>query len=481
MNLSPITITRNSLASEITRNFIGESVFDELARYSSSDNNSSIGTIFKVGSKFFGFLAKAALSFIDWTFGGLWDLVVQTYYELKYYDWNQSDEEIKQQIKSNNQQLVQSLGRLIGSGTVWVITIGVSAGLSVQYPVLAGRVALALAEEGGQEIKGQLTSFLSTSTETLTRNLIMSTHIGIRRIIREINKNNKRTKPYLLQKKVKKVPKKVPNDFFKDFGTGFSEGVEDAIIESGYIVAYTLDDYYMSQREAIEASGGPVRTIEVFPDARNTDESIILHGTQETVTEQVQTYLATHQGIANRDVGIMIGQPYDDWHSARLQGRKILLEFDEKQFPPFKKDGKSTRRVQITIPNVKAGITWNKLKTLIPKFTWGPHLAHGIFDTRREMWVYGSTENEATNTLNIAASLSMDTLIDTGISHKTSQNKSRKKVPTVVYLVYASMLVRIPTVGANDYQTIDGKNRKMIKTRWEMWHENKPENLDPFP
>lgn len=478
MNLSPITLVRSSLASEITRNFIGESVFDELATYSRTNNNGIIKTLFKAGSKFIGFLAKSALSFIEWSFSGLWDLTVQTFYELWYYDWNQSDEEIKKEIENNNELIIKSLGQLVGSGSVWITTIAVSAGLSIKYPVLAGKIALALAEEGGQEIKGQLTSFLQTTTESVIKNLVMSSHIAIRRA----NKNRIRsTEPYILADKVETKIQKIKNKVVRNFIAGFLEGAEDAIIDSGYVISNTLDDFYLSQREAIEASRGPVRTIEVFPNASNTDESVILHGPQEVVTEQLQGYLSTYQGIANRDMGVIIGQPYDDWYSARPQSRKLLLEFDSKETPPFRKNNKSTKRVQISIPNAKPGITWEKLKNLVRKFTWGPHLAKGVFDTRRQIWVSGVSESEAINTLMLLATLSKDKLIDCGISHKTMQQKSRKKVPVVVHLVYASMLVREQTTSANDYQTVDGKNQKMIKTRWEMWHQNKPENLSSFP
>jgi len=53
-----------------------------------------------------------------------------------------------------------AFGRLAGTGLIWLAGIGVSVGLAFKFPVVASRVALAIAEEGGQEIRSALINLI---------------------------------------------------------------------------------------------------------------------------------------------------------------------------------------------------------------------------------------------------------------------------------------------------------------------------------
>jgi hypothetical protein len=480
MRFSQILVERDSLPSKIVRNFVGERTFEDFAALTTNSNgNSNIFLKLWNGiNKFGGSLMKAAFSFISWSFSGLVDVLVEAAYEIAYFDWNSTDAEIKQEIDQANQQIVQQFGQLVGTGTVWIASIAVSAALTVKFPILAGRVALALAEEGGQELRGQLTGFLSTTTQNVIRSVLLGSFLWARKQIKGEQKENK--KPWILATKIEEKVQAIKNKTLRNFTQGFLDGAFDSILEIGYVVAFTLDDYYAVAREANNATVEPVRTVQVFPDA-NSEESIIIEDTQENVEASINNYLGNHDLVSNRDIGTVVGQPYDDWYGLTPQGRRLILEYNAKAKPPFYDDkGKLTKRVQISIPDVKASLSWNDLKYTLLKFTWGNYLARGVFENRRQMTVWGATEAEAKSTLLTLAKLSTKSLIQVSVSHPEVQNIKRKKKPTLVYVSHATLLIRKPTVGATDYTLIDGQNQKMAKTRFELWRDEAPPNLPPL-
>lgn len=478
MRFSQILVSRDSLPSKIVRNFVGERTFDDFAAITTTSSGNIFTKTWNALKKFGGSLLKAAFSFISFNFAGLWEVLVETFYEIAYFDWNSTDAEIKQEIDQANQQIVQQFGQLVGSGTVWLASIAVSGALTVKFPVLAGRVALALAEEGGQDLRGQLTGFLSTTTQNVIRSTLLGSYLYLRKLTKGKQTQNK--KPWILADKIEAKIQSIPNKTLRNFTQGFLDGALDSVLEVGYVVSFTLDDHYAAARAANNATVEPIRTVQVFPDA-SSEESIIIEDTQENVEASINNYLGNHNLVSNRDIGTVVGQPYDDWYGLTPQGRRLILEYNAKEKPPFyDENGKQTKRVQISIPDVKASLSWNDLKYTLLKFTWGNYLARGVFENRRQMTVWGATEAEAKSTLLTLAKLSTKSLIQVSVSHPEVQNIKRKKKPTLVYVSHATLLIRKPTVGATDYTLIDGQNQKMAKTRFELWKDEAPPNLPPL-
>ena len=441
------------------------------------------GTVIKLffdGAVRFGkFIIQGILSLIpvDWT--TLWELILESTYELVYFDWNQSDRELQEAIIQNNLNIITQWGQLIGSGSVWLGSIAIAGAASIKFPVLGGKLALTLGQEGMESLKGTMTGAIAQSAGLSLRNTILQQYINARRAVKNV-KEFKGGKPWILAEKVDEKIESIKNPQKKAFVRGAFEGALDALTDVGYVVALSLDDYYLATRLAQETPEEPVRTVQVFPD-RDSNEHIVLSDTQNAVYEQTQNYLANHALVQNRDMGTIVGQPYDDWYTLRPQTRKLVLEFDSNEKPPWRDtNGNRTKRVQVAIPNAKPGINWTDLKTIVKKFTWGNYLARGVFEDRRQMTVWGSSENEAKSTLLELAKLSSKTLIQVTVSHPEIQNAKRKKKPTVVHPIYATMLVRKNTVDTNDYTLIDGQNREMAKTRVQLWHTNKPDDFNGF-
>lgn len=491
MRLTNLLLERDSLSSQLTRNFLGERTFDDLASNflpngGSGQGGGLLGFVLNAGKKFVGFLIGGLISFAEWSIGGIIRYAIEKTIEISSFDWAQSDIDLAKSIEQNNGVIANLIGKFIGSGAVWIASIAISRSLSVSFPVIAGRVALDLAREGGQTLKGQLFGTLGVTGELLLESLAMGAYAGSRAALRKAFPNNPlfsgngSKKPWTFGEAINNTVTKVPGgNYVKQFVAGFADGFFDSLLDVAYTISFSLDDHYAAIREAQSNNQAPSRIIEVFPD-ETSEESIIITDNQDNIEQTLTSYLSNHQVISNRDVGVVVGQPYDEWYTLQPQSRKLCIEFRSIEKPPFKTaDNELAKRVQISIPNAKPSIDWDDLKR-ITRFTWGNYMARGIFEDRRQMTVWGSSESEAKNTLIAAAELSTKNLIQISVSHPEVQNVARKKSPTVVYPCYATMLVRKPTVGATDYTLIDGQNRTMARTRVEIWRDVKPSTFTGF-
>lgn len=487
MQLARVFINRDSLASKITREFLGERTFDDLASSflpNSSGGSSSgggfLGFLFNAGQKFTGFLIKGLISFATWSIGGIIRWGWQKIQELTNFDWNQSEQDIKNTISANNRSMGTQLGTQIGQGVVWLASILISGSFAAKFPVVASRISIELAREGGQQISSGLFSALGSVAETAIESIVLGIYGQARKLITGKDSTNEDRKPWTIAQATNNVIEKIPgNQFIKGLVGGSFEGALDALTDVVYTISYSLDDHFEAIREANEFFEEPIRTVEVYPDA-NSDEHIIIEDIQSNAETSIYQYLSSHQLVNNRDIGTVVGQPYDDWYTLTPQGRKLLLEFNGKEKPPFiDSNGDRTKRVQISIPDAKPGISWNDLKAIRP-FTWGNYMARGVFENRRQMSVWGSSESEAKNTLLEFAKLSTKSLVQVSVSHPEIQNPSRKKKPTRVYPVAAVMLVRKATQGTNSTTLIDGQNRETARTRVELWRDDPPQGFSSF-
>lgn len=491
MQLTRLFIDRSTLGSQLTRNFLGERTFDNLANsfLPSADGTSEGGwfnLLLNAGKSFVGFLVSGIIGFIEWSIGGVIRYLIEKTIEIASFDWAQSDIELGKTIEQNNGIIANQLGRFIGSGTIWITSILIAGGLSVKFPVVAGRVALDLAKEGGQTLKSQLTGALNVSGELLLENLAMGAYAGSRWLLRQVFPDNPMfsgtggRKPWSFAEATSNAIAKVPGgNYVKQFVSGTVDGALDALLDVAYTISFSLDDHYAAIREAQSANESPIRSIEVFPN-EDSEESVIISAPQDNIEGTLTNYLTNHDLIDNRDIGTVVGQPYDEWYGLQPQTRKLTIEFNANEKPPFRDDsGKQTRRVQISIPNVKAGISWNDLKQ-IRRFTWGNYMARGVFEDRRQMTVWGANESEAKQTLQELSQLCTKELIQISISHPEVQNPSRRKTPTLVYPVYATMLVRKTTASPGNSTLIDGQNREMARKRIEIWKEEPPEDFTGF-
>ena len=471
MRLTTVIFTRDSLASNIAREIVGERLLDLTESIDGQEGN-FLTRIFNFGKKLIGFSIGALTNFIEWSFGELWDLAIEAFYEIKYFDWNQTDVALKDALRSNDAIITGALGRLTGTGLVWLTGVAVSAGLSFKFPVLAGRVALELAQEGGQEIRSALTNLILTARNAVIQNVLIGSLLTARRLELFGTQPIKRErKPWTFADAIEEKVNRISSNTLRSFVNGFLDGLEDSIIEMGYVVAFTLDDFYSASRQATGSVLGQERTTIITPDIRIEDEQIIIEAPQDLAITHTQSVLANHQLIYNRDVGQIVGTPEEDYFSPTPQRRKLKVIFYSADKPPWRNaDGSRVKVVECSIPDIRTGLSWQRLKNGIPRFTWGKYRVTAYLDNGRQMTVYGVSYREAEQQITRLMELSTATIMNMTKGEPVTEVPNRRKLPTLVYPVYAK-LIEGDVTASGQFRS----NRRRTQ-RIDLWVDSEPEN-----
>lgn len=485
--MSLITITKNALKSQQVRALVGTRVIDIFASLAAEPGgegqqgggllNWAIGGL----ARFTGFLIQAAFSIGSWLLAHAWESLVELAFAITTFDWNQTDNSIKSQIAQNNTAIYAALGNVAGTGLVWVTSLGVASLATIKFPVIAGKVAMALAEEGGQELRGQLTQLFSTVRRSFISNLVLDTFLTARRL-RAFGQQSitKEREPWTIAGQVEKSVDAIGDANLKAFVNNFIESSVEAIIEVGYVVSYALDDHYSSTRLANQGAFGEARAVEITPDRRVDDETIVLTGSQKLIQQDIQTTLATHKLVYNRDVGQIVGQPAEDWLKAGTQRRKLTIVFKSKPEPPWILATGRVREVTATIPDAKVGLSWSEIKAAANTWTWGKFRATANLDNGRQMAVYGASEGQAETKLRELLILSQANILTLSVTEEKDRHQNLKKEAVQMYPAYATLLIRRSTAELTGTNDLSGQNFKQEHIRLELWPDTEPQGIPPL-
>lgn len=481
-----ISIAKNSLRSQVVRDLIGErtiDIFTQLTSNESDEDGGLIGSLFSFGKRLVGFLVKAALNVGRWLLRNLWDIVLEASFEIAYFDWNQTDQSLVSAINSNNVQIAGAAGQLLGSGSVWLAAVAVAGLATIKFPVIAGKVMLDLAQEGGEEIRAQVQSFLGVTRNAVTRNVVLASFLSLRKLrLFGFAPISEPREPWTIAGEIQERVENIDNDALQAFVENFLEGAVEAIIEAGYVVSYSIEDYYRSQKMANENLFGTARGVKLQPDENNEDEFVVLTGPQTIVKSSIETAIASHRFIHNRDVGPLVGYPAEDWLRAGIQRRKMTIVYKSKAAPPWiNAPGQgSVKEITITIPDAKTGLTWEDIKAKARPFTWGKYRATANLDNARQMALYGGSPAEAENTLREFISLSTASILTLSVTEEKDRHPDLRKAATMVYPAYATLLVRRGTAETTGLTDLSGNDYKNELRRMELWTSTEPPGSDPF-
>lgn len=488
--MPPITLVRNAMRSRVVRNFVGERTIDIFASITQPEtapqpNEEGIlprffNAVFGIGRRLVGFLTKAAFDFGGWLLRNAWDIIVETSFEILNFDWNQTDAEMQRQIDAGSVQIAGAFGSLAGTGLVWLGSVGLAGLVSMKFPVLGGDLALKLAEEGGDEIRGSLVNLINVSKNVVTRNIVLSTFLTARRMkLFGWAPVTTPKEPWTIAGAIEERVEAINNPLIRAFVEEFLESSSEAIIEAGYVASYVFDDFYSASKLAQRRLQGKQRAVKLTPDTRNRNETILLKGHQPNVIQSVQNALVSHQLIYNRDVGHIVGQPAEDWIRGTFQRRKLTLVFKSREKPPWRPAAgeQRTKEVTITVPQAKRGLTWREIKTAAKHWTWGKFRATANLTEGRQMSTYGATESEAESKLREFLTLSSLEILTLSVTQEKDRNPTMRKTPTEMYPAYATLLVRRGNTDPDGRTDLSGNTYGEETNRFILWADTEPEGL----
>ena len=288
MNQTPIVLGEiTELRSRRTRilnsqNLGGERTIDITA--SSDGSNPGItsgpgtgggllGGIVSRLQQFAGFLFSQVLNSLTSSITQIATTLVSSYLQLENFDWNSTDEEIKKQIADNNESLLMNSGDAVGQLAAWGLVgfanlaIGATLGAlgkatgnnklrgatiaGISVPVLSGKIALALAEEGGDEVGGELRSFLMQARSIAIRNGILATILSARKSGFFGGSVTDASLPVdsFMSRQQDFIKKHIP-DKWQDWAEDVLDSFKDSLSEAIYVVTNTIDDALAASKYA---------------------------------------------------------------------------------------------------------------------------------------------------------------------------------------------------------------------------------------
>jgi hypothetical protein len=411
------------------------------------------GGIIKKISRFLGFAFGAVVKFFNLSFDRIWDILVDAYFELKTFDWNATDEELDKLIEANNQRIITAgaaaLGNYLGWGAFRIATFFAgkvgsarakrrAAVDGFKVPVISGRVGLALAEEGQEELMFNFRRFVTTTISAQLSNAFINFVLTSRR--NEWFGQQSITSPQTngsIAAKIDSQIQKLPKFWQRPVETLIDE-FEDGIIEAGYVVAMTIDDYVAANRYS-RKEAGPYRTLEIQPE-KGSDEKIEFRGNQLEIVESVRTVLPTYQTISNRDIGQFMGTDVNEQIRLKPQLRLLKLIFQGKQQPPYIKNGKRIcGKAEISIPDPKIGLDRKKILAAVRPYQRGNWYVKCFVDSGRSMEGWFQSKSEGIGTLTQLSVLSTSDIEPDSFVWSEGQNapvSSERMYPSQASLLY---------------------------------------------
>ena len=462
------------------------------------------GDFFNGTVGFLGWAGGEILNFAGWSAVGIFGWLVGRGEQIKSFDWNASDKELRGLMKSQNLRIAAAWGNALGKAVGWISGVAVGYGISYLCPVIGGAslartVAANVGKEGVQEVTNGVLGAIGQTVGALANNSLISSYINIRKLFRQvpiktltkiygkstaefIADNWSTSKPNVsFNSKMDELVESIKNDELRTFVNAFLEESWDGFMEAGFIVASELDAAYAQAKRATENDRGKRKTVRLTPDSRKKGEQLLLSGRTADLEEEIITTLNNYRLISNRDVGQIVGMPAEDYLSAKPLRRQLTIVFKTKKEPPWKMpNGTQAKQKEVTIPDADLGLTWAKIKLAAKPYTWGKFRATAHLDNGRQMAVYGASKSEAEKTLRRLAALSTAKILALNVTEEVEKkNINLKKEPMTVYPAYATLLVRRPTTGEGR-NFADGTKASEDRIRIDLWPNEAPKGTPPL-
>lgn len=463
MDFGALNQPTNSLQSEILRQAIGERNIDVFSRYQT--NNQGLArkqVLANVGRGLLGNL-------LDWAIKNIGSYILQSAMTLYTMNWNATDQEIEQQIKANETVIASQLGQLSANTLVYTVGIGMFVKASTKYPVMAGKTALLVAEEGGEEIQASIRSFLLGSRNAIMRSTILTTYLTGRRLL--IGAQTQKKDPWSASDALDKLIENNRDANVRAYWNAFKDQTEDAILDFGYIVNYGFLEAYELMKAQRKAVLGKNRIVELTPDITKENETVYVYGRTQQIIPQISGLIASSRMIDNKDIGEFVGMPIKDLHIADDQTRilKIYYRNTPNGASKLVKDGRTVRatKVEMKIGNIKPSLTWNEVKSAVENYQRGNIIVTAILSNKRQVQIYCANAADGKSIIRKMVALTDLEIIKFSESEQDPTNIASKKEVEMMYPAIAHFEVRRPTAVESEikFRDLKGQGYRIEKTK----------------
>lgn len=476
------------------------------------ENKTNKGTlvdlVWDAGKKIVGFIG-GLINGIRFSAKAIFEFIRNVGFVISTFDWNASDEALKGIIEARNVALAGTVGGLVGKTVGWGVGIAIGAGISFLIPVIGGAalasaVALATTKEALQELGASLKAVISQAAQSVATWALISGYINIRKMIKNLPLStlegilgkerakwfkeqwgNKGGTNYSFAAETERRIEAIDNKYWKAFTEqAIEEGIE-AFIEAGFIVASEIDNAYAQSKLQAKDALGTERSVVILPDKELKTEALIFADIpQNLLKPAIQTTINQHRLIRNRDIGMVMGLPAEEYTRVKPQSLKLVVTlFSVKEPPFFNRKSDNFAWVTISIPDVKrSALDWEKIKQAVGGangFMWGRYRAIAALDTQRKLIVNAASPTEAENMIELLLPMTEGKLQTLNITEekKAGVRLTRRKLQkesTRVYPAYCTVMNWKELTDPNAGRANLKGNYRQAKGRINLWPEKEP-------
>ena len=466
------------------------------------------------GSSLVGWIGKKAWNFISFSATTVFSWVFNAVEKLKAFDWNATDKQLQAMVANSNIALAGIWGSFLGQGIGWVAGIAVGYGVSYLLPVIGGAglaklIASKTSIEAIEELSGSLFGAVSATAGIMGTNLAINAYMGYRNMLKRA------PRPLLeavygkdgadwIQKfwgqdgginlsfnaQVESALNSINDKALKIFLENLLEESWDSFIEAGFVVAAEIDNAYSQSRQGAAAVLGTPKTVEITLDrtaeSSQKEKIQIVNLPQKLAQQEIQRTINTARLLNNRDVGLIMGTPIEEYTKAKPQSLRIVIDLFSIKKPPYFRRTENLTRATITIPDANLGaIDWNRIKLACGGangYQWGRFRAVASLSTGRRLVLHAGSEQEAESRVMAFLELSSAKLLTLNITEEKRLGErltkpKLQKESTRVYPAFFTVINRQdlldPTSGR---ATARGKNYRDNRARVPLWLDKEPAN-----
>lgn len=467
MDFSNISTSHNQLPGEIFRQAVGERNVDLYQRWRT--NNQGLGrkaVLAGIGRGLVGNL-------LDWTIKNIGNYILNSAMVLYTMNWNQTDKEIEDRIKANETIIATQLGQLSANALVYTLGIGFTASAATKYPVIAGRTALLVAEEGGEEIRASIRAFLLGSRNAMASSTILTTYLTGRKLL--LGAQTQKKDPWSASDALDKIIEQNKDQNVRAYWNAVKDQLEDAIIDLGVIINMGWLESYEMMKAQKAAVLGKNRIVELIPDETKPDEAVYVYGRTQEIMPTISSLVATSRIVQNKDVGEIVGTDTQELIVADDQTRILHIYYinTENRSTIYIKDGarKKAKTSVMKIGDLKPGLTFNELKAATENYQRGNTIVTAYLSNKRQMQIYCNSKAEGKSIINKMVALTTLEVIKWSYSEQDPNNPASKKDVEMMYPYRAIYEVRRPTAVSTEitYRDRKGQGYKVERSKAKLW------------
>jgi hypothetical protein len=463
---------------------------------------------------FVGWLINIAWGGISFTFTALWGAIIAVTTAIYNFNWNVSDQTLDQQLAATRQIIAGQLGATLGNSFGYLVC-GVlpATAIAVFNEPLGAYLLKEVGEEALEEFCAEFAALLRLSFRSVAQyvfvNLYKNARYAIKRFVgnaspetknminkifggkmTEVIKNwgEPNSKPWSFRIAVEEAIDNIPNPLIQEFVEEFYDEAKDACVEAGYIIAGGLDTWFLEQKLAQQQQQGEEALIQLQPDGQVEEEKIVLYGKGEMLKQQIVSTLSAYQLVDNRDVGMIVGEPVREHLKKVPMTISLRIMMRGKQFSPYiEADGKRSKQVQITIPNVsRAKIDWNAIKFACGGangYLWGRFSAKARFRDGNIIKIFAASAAEANDRVKAFAEFTSSELLTLNVTEIQNEGvrrirESLKLKPTRIYPVWMTIINQYKVLNELDGIATTTGTYKRRRSLIPLNTDKKPDNFD---